>query len=637
MADILNVGTSALLSLQRAINTTGHNIANVNTDGYSRQRVNFDTLPPQLNGGSYIGSGTTIGSIERVYNEYLVSEVRTRTSTQAGFETFHQLTSRMDELLADPALGLAPAMDNFFAALQGVADNPGSLPERQVLLGEAQILADRFHYLDSNFRDLGAQVNARIETSVTDINSLARNIADLNQQIVRAVGASGGAAPNDLLDSRDQLINQLSERIGIATTVQSDGSINVMVGNGQPLVVGFTANQLQTFNDPLDGTRTLIGVSTPAGINDIGRFLSGGELGAVLDFRDQVLDPSVNQLGLLATGMSSTFNAQHQLGQDLDGNPGGDFFQPLSAATAISPGNTGAGSITVNISDATALTGDDYSLRYDGSQFVLTNLSTQATQTGAGPFVVDGLTISPGGAPDPGDSFLIQPTSQAASLFSLALKHPDQVAAAAPLRTQTLLNNSGNADIEGPTVTDTASLPLAGPVTLTFNPDALGAGVPGFDVTGIAGGPLAYDPATEGNGKSFALAGFEFTIAGVPGDTDSFVVENNIGGSGDNRNALALAGMQNARQLLGGDASYQDVYGNLVADIGVQTRQAENGANAEKAMLDQAISARDSVSGVNLDEEAADLIRFQQAYQAAAQVIAVADEVFQTLLNATRR
>ncbi|MCB1679421.1 MAG: flagellar hook-associated protein FlgK [Halioglobus sp.] len=631
------MGTSGLLSLQRAINTTGHNIANVNTEGYSRQRVNFDTRAPQLHGSHYMGTGVATDSVQRVYNQYLAGEVRERTSSQAGFETFHQLSSRLDNLLADPAVGLAPALDNFFGALQGVSNNPGSLPEREALLGEAQVLADRFHYLDGNFSDLGAQINARIDSAVLDINALARGIADLNQQVVSATATSGGQPPNDLLDARDQLIDQLSARIGIATTTEANGAVNVMIGNGQSLVVGFTSSQLQTFTDPLDSNRILVGGDGPGGITDLARFLGGGELGAVLDFRQQVLDPARNQLGLLATGMAASFNAQHALGVDLAGAAGGAFFAPLSAATSAYRGNSGASSVSVAISDPLALTGDDYSLRYDGAQYVLTNLGTNATQSGAGPFIVDGLTVSTAGAPVSGDGFLIQPTAQGAAQFNVALHRPQDIAAAAPLRSQALLGNSGSAALDSLVVSDASGLPLAGPVTLSFDPDALGPGVPGFTVAGMAGGPLAYDPATDSAGVPFSLGGFDFTLSGVPGDGDSLIVENNSGGSGDNRNALALAALQDARQLLGGSASYQDVYGALVADVGVKTRQAESSAGTEKALLQQAVAAREGVSGVNLDEEAANLMRFQQAYQAAAQVIAVADEVFQTLLNATRR
>lgn len=638
MADILNVGTSALLSLQRAITTTGHNIANVNTEGYSRQRVNLETLIPQLSGGSYIGSGVATESIERIYDQFLTSEVRNRTTSQSGFEAFANLSSRLDSLLADPEVGLAPTLEGFFGAMQDVSNNPGSLPEREVLLGEAQVLADRFHYLDSNFRSLEGELNVRIETSVSDINSLARSIAELNEQVVRATAAGGGAPPNDLLDSRDQLITELSEKIGVTTVAQSDGSINVMVGNGQALVVGFSAQQLQTFDNPYDGTQTLVGIAGPSGsVTDLGRFLDGGELGAALDFREQVLDPARNQLGLVAMGLTATFNEQHQLGVDLNGQPGGDFFLPLEATFTANPNNSGTSSIGVAISDAGALTGDDYSLRYDSGQWTLTNTSTNASQTGAGPFSVDGLTVTTAGVPVNGDAFLIQPTRQGATLFEVALNRAEDFAGASPLRSQEVLTNIGSADIDGLTVNDASALPLASQVTLTFNPDALGAGIPGFDVTGIAGGPLAYDPTTESNGKSFALGGFEFSVSGDPQAGDELIIENNQNGSGDNRNALALAGLQTSNLLHGGTASYQDAYGGLVAGVAVKTRQAQAGANTEQVLLNQSTAARDSVSGVNLDEEAANLIRYQQAYQAAAQVISVADEMFQVLLNATRR
>ncbi len=638
MADILNIGTSALLSLQQAINTTGHNIANVNTDGYSRQRVDLDTLTPQLSGGNYVGSGVTVDSVQRIYDQFLVSEVRSRTSSASGYDTLYSLSSRLDGLLGDSAVGLAPALGEFFSAMQDVANNPGSLPERQVLLGQAQVLADRFHYLDSNLRSIGEEINARIEGSVGEINTLATNIASLNDQIVSATARAGGSPPNDLLDARDQQINQLAELIGVNTVAQSDGAINVMIGNGQALVVGSHAEAFQTFNDPYDSTQTLVGITGPGGnVFDITRFLSGGGLGAALDFREQVLDPAINQLGVVAVGLSSTFNQQHQLGIDLEGDAGGDFFTPLTAVVSQSPNNTGSSVVNATIADATLLSGDDYRLRYDGSQWALSNLSSGVIQTGAGPFVVDGLTISVSGLPANGDSFLIQPTRQAASQFDVALTRAEDFAAASPLRGQEVLSNVGSADISGLVVTDAAALPLATDVTLTFNSDAFGVGIPGFDVVGIAGGPLAYDPVAESAGKTFSLGGFEFTLSGVPRAGDELVIENNANGTGDNSNALMMASLQNNKQLYGGTSSYQEAYANIVADVAVKTRQAESSLSTEQVLLGQAVSARESVSGVNLDEEAANLIRFQQAYQAAAQIIAVSDQLFQTLLNATSR
>jgi len=638
VAGFLNIGSSALLSLQRAITTTGNNIANVNTEGYNRQRVDFETRPSQLFGSNYIGTGVTAGNVQRFYDQFLVSEVRDRTSSFSGFEIFHQLSTRLDSLLANPSVGLSSSIDNFFAALQNAANNPGSLPERQVLLGEAQALADRFHYLDSNFSSVNDEINARVESSVDNINALAGNIADLNEQVARATARAGGQPPNDLLDARDQLIERLSKIVSVTTVEQSNGALNVIIGKGQPLVVGFTHTQLQTLADPFDSTQKIVGVTGFNGvISDLGRFLKGGELGAVLDFREHVLDPARNKLGLVATGLAATFNDQHRLGLDLNGQPGIDFFKPLEAVLATHSNNTGSASVNASISNAGDLTGDDYSLRFDGGLWSLTNLSSGVVQTGAGPFTLDGLTITVGGAPANGDAFLIQPTLQGAKLFEVALNRPEGFAAAAPLRPQSALNNTGTASLDGLLVSDASSLPLPGQVTLTFDPDALGPGVPGFNVAGIAGGPLAYDAATEANGKTFVLGGFEFVVSGNPQSGDEFSIQNNSGGSGDNRNILALTELQTARELIGGTASYQDTYGRLVAELAVKTRQAESGVSTERVLLAQAVSSRSSVSGVNLDEEAANLIRFQQAYQAAAQIISVANDLFQTLLNATRR
>ena len=636
MANIFNIGTSALLSLQQSINTTGQNIANVNTDGYSRQRADFDTLPPQLSGGNYIGSGVTVDSIERIYDQFLVSEVRTRTSSQSGFDTLYQLSSRLDGMLGNDNAGLAPVLGEFFSAVQDVANNPGSLPERQVLLGQAEALADRFHYLDSNLRSLNSEVNARIEGTVGEINSLAASIASLNKQIVSATGQSGGTVPNDLLDKRDQQLSQLAKYVGVTTVTQSDGAINVMIGKGQALVVGGNAESFQTVSNPFDSTQTMIGISGAGGnVSDITRFLSGGSLGAVLDFREGVLNPAANQLGLIAVGLTSTFNEQHQLGIDLDGNSGGDFFQPLTATSTEHPANTGSASVSATITDATALTGDDYNLRFDGSQWVLTNLTNNSSQSGTGPFSVGGLTIGAAGIPASGDSFLIQPTRLAVGQFAVALSRPEDFAAASPLRAQQVLSNQGSADIAGFSVSDTSGLPLAGTVTLTFNPDALGGAR--FRYVGMAGGPLAYNPATESAGKSFSLAGFEFSIDGVPQAGDELVIENNTNGTGDNGNVLNLASLQISRELMNGTVSYQEAYASTVADVAVKTRQAEKALGTEQVLLDQSVAARESVSGVNLDEEAANLIRYQQAYQAAAQIIAVADELFQTLLSSVRR
>lgn len=638
MADLLNIGSSALLSLQRAISTTGHNIANANTEGFSRQRVNLETQPPEFAGGNFVGNGVTVDSVERFYDQFLSAGVRERTSAQGRSNTLEDFTSRLDGLLADPATGLAPVIERFFGAMQDVASNPASLPERQALLGEAQVLADRFHGLDSQFRNLEAELNGRIGAAVADINGLSENIASLNGQISRATARSQGNPPNDLLDQRDQLVRELAQRIDVTVVEEASGSVNVMIGNGQPLVVGNTAQSIQAGASALDSSRLIVGVANPSGsVTDLGRFLRGGELGGVLEFREQVLDPARSRLGLVATGITTAVNDQHRLGMDLQGLAGGDFFTPPQAAVGAFPSNSGLASVNVSIDDAAALTGDEYNLRFDGGLWTLTNRSTGSTQTGAGAFNVDGLQINVAGTPSNGDAFIIQPTRQNAASFGLALNDPRGIAAASPLRADAGLGNAGDTSIDGPVVADTAGLPLPGPVTLSFDPDALGPGAPGFNVAGMAGGPLAYDPASEADGKSFTLGGFEFTVNGTPQAGDTLTIVNNTNGAGDNRNALALAALQTSNTMFGGSASFQDAYGNMVAEIGVQARQAQSNSRTDGVLLEQAVADRESVAGVNLDEEAANLIRFQQSYQAAAQVISVADQLFQTLLAATGR
>lgn len=638
MADILNIGTSALLSLQRAISTTGHNIANVNTEGFSRQRVEFAALEAQRSGAGFLGSGVTIAAITRSYDQFLNADVIARNSSATGATALGDLSGRVDSILADPDTGLAPVLDEFFASVQDVASNPGSLPERQVLLGQAEVLADRFQYLNDRFESLDRESNSRINNSVAEINSLTTAIADLNDRIVSENNGSGGQQANDLLDARDRLVNDLSKIIGVTTVDQGDGAINVLVGSGQALVVGNSVTQLATFTDPFDASRLNVGIGGLGTQTDIGRFLSGGELGAALEFRGGVLDGARNELDLIATGLAATFNEQQRLGLDLNGNFGGDFFRPQVPTVSQSVSNTGSGAVTAAITNPTGLTGDEYRLSFDGAAYTLTNTTTNTSTTGPGPaFTVDGVEFTVAGAPAAGDEFLISPIAQAASLFEVAIGDPRAFAAAGPVRSSTSLANAGTGALSELAVSSVSSLPLGGSVVLTFNPDALGAGVPGYDVSGIAGGPIAYDPATDGNGIDVTLGDISFTLSGIPEDGDSFALDNNVDGSGDNRNALALAALQTELTLNGGTASYQDAYASLLADVAVSTRQANSLASTETALLEQSRAALSSAQGVNLDEEAANLLRYQQAYQAAAQVIAVADEIFQTLLNATRR
>lgn len=636
MADVFNIGSSALLALQRAISVTGNNIANVNTDGFSRQRAEFAALPAQRVAAGFIGSGVTVAGITRSFDEFLAGDVRDRSARAGAQRTFADLSARISALFSNAKTGLAPAIDNFFAAVQDVANNPGSAPERRVLLGKGRVLADRFVHLDARLRDVAGETNGRIEAAVRDINSLAHELGRLNDRIVRASAA--GSAPNDLLDARDQALNRLSEIVDVGVVRQSNGAVNVFIGNGQSLLTGSAVTELSAFRNPDNPAEMNVGISGLAESDSVERFLRGGELGGALSFRREVLDKARGQLGLIAAGLSRRVNDRHRLGLDLDGNPGQDFFTAAAPAIGANRNNTGAAVVSGRIDDLAALTADRYTLAFDGANYTLTNKTSGVSQTGRGPnFRVDGVAISVSGAPAAGDSFVIAPTENAARSIRVAIDDPREIAAASPLRSSPSADNTGTAKLSELTVNGRSGLPLPAVLTLSFDPDALGAGRPGFRVAGLPGDPIAYNPATDARGITATRGDFSFRLSGKPAAGDRFTIQNNVDGRGDNRNALALARVQRDAVLAGGKATLKETYASLLADVATRSGQARRAADTEKALLARSQAALNSVQGVNLEEEAANLLRFQQSYQAAAQVIAVADKVFQALLGATAR
>lgn len=639
MPDLLRVAASSLQSWQQALNTTGHNIANANTEGYSRQTVNFDTLEARGYGFGFIGQGAKIANVQRSHNSFLTSQVQSFTSSTSRYETFTEFSARIDDLLSSSENNMNSALQRFFNATSDVAANPASLPERQVLMGEASNLVDRQRSYNLLLQDLNANVNSRIRAAVTEVNALADSIGAINKQITSAISSSNGALPNDLMDQRDRLVGQLSQKIGVTTVEQDDGALNILVGTGQALVVGSQITHLDTRFNATDSTRLEVVVPGQLGRNDTSQFVSGGELQGLLDFRSRVLHPAQDQLGLIALGVTETVNAQHRVGLDLNGAMGTNFFNTGAIGVSANTLNAGSAAPSVTLNDVSQLRASDYLVNYDGAQWTLTRRSDNTSVSGAGPLVLDGMSVDvSAGVPVAGDSFVVNPARNAGSTFSLGITNARSIAAAAPVSVNSTLANSGNATVSGVTISPSHTLPLAGPITLTFSPDALGVGIPGFVVTGGPGGTLAYDPATESAGKTFNFAGLgiSFTAAATPQSGDSFTLANNTSATGDNRNMMALSDLQFKNSLNGGQASFQEYYGSMVAQAGVVANQAKENLSIESSLMQQAVSYKDSVSGVNLDEEAANLLRYQQAYQASAQMVKIADELFQTLINSIR-
>ena len=623
MSDPLSIGYSALESLQKAISITGNNIANVNTEGYSRQIASFDEQP---------GYGVKISGVERNYDFYLSREVQERTAGQFGATTTSDLASRLNTLLTDPATSAAGVLDNFFSAVQDVANNPSTLPERQVLLGEAQTLTDRFQFIDGRIQALSSEINLRMGTVVSEINGLTANIATLNDKIATSLQRTGQAAP-DLLDERDRALSGLSKLVGYNIRENEDGSFDVTMGGGQGLVSQFTAHPLTTFVSTTNPNA--MAVAGKAANSDISAQITGGELGGLLDFRTNSLDPAQAQLGLIATTISAGFNAQQALGLDMNGVAGTALFSSTTPAVTVASANTGSAVITATIEDASALTGDRYGLAYDGANWSLQNLTTLTGEAVNPPATVHGFKITiASGAAAAGDSYLIDLVGSGASTFSVAMTDPEKIAAALPVRSSESLANRGDGALTNMTVTSTAvapTLPLANPLTLTFN-----TAQNRYDVTGGATTNLAYNPSNDAAGVSRTIGGLTFTLSGTPTNGDVITIANNTSASGDNRNMLLMVGLETNKSVEG-KRTYSDEYGSLVTNVAVKARKAQSAADAEQVLLQQATTARDNLQGVNLEEEAIQLMRYQQALQAAAQLVSIADTVFQAMLTATQR
>jgi flagellar hook-associated protein 1 FlgK len=621
MTDLLSTGISGLLASQLALNTTGHNISNVNTAGYSRQDVLLGAANADLTSRAWIGTGVNVEGVRRLYDLFLTNQVRDATGAQSRLSTFSELASRVENTLSDPAAGLQPAMDKFFGALGDLAAQPADMPTRQAVLGQANAMTSRLHGLSSQLSSLDHEADQRIGSEVGQINTLSQGIANLNAQIQRA----GTRPPNDLLDKRDELVRQLSTHVGIRVTPQDGNMINVTTGNGQGLVLGSRAQALKTVANAFDPSRHDVATADGSVITSQ---ISGGALGGVLDFRRDMLDPARNALGRTAVALADAMNTQNHDGMDLNGALGGDLFTTTTPTVHANRNNGGSATVSATFGDVSALTTSDYTMRYDGSAWSLTRgdgtaVPMTGTGTPADPFVADGLQFQVAGAASAGDSFLIQPTANAAAGTNVAITDPRLIAAASPVAASAAGSNTGSGAIGALSVTDATNPNLLQPVAITFTAANT------YQINGS--GSFTYAP-----GSPIVANGWSLDLSGAPQPGDTFRVGPNTAGAGDNTNALALAAIADKAVLDGGNSTLTDAYAQLVSGVGVDAQQAASGLDLQTALLNQSIASQQSVSGVNLDEEAANLVRYQQSYQAAAQVISVAGTLFDTMLSAVR-
>jgi len=623
---LLSTGTSALIAFQRALNTTGHNVANAKTEGYSRQRVSFVTQDSSRYPFGQIGNGTRIEDIRRVSDQLITSRLLDSSGELARLGQLSALAGRIDSLFSDKATNVAGLWSSFFDAANALAANASSTPERQQFLDGANALATRFRELDGQLGKMERESNEKLAASVDEINHLGQEIARLNG----VIGSNSANADPDILDRRDQLAMQLAGQIGGSIIEQDDGQLNVATAGGQCLVVGTTASTLVTAPDPYRTDRLHLALRTPGGdvaMDDAGL---GGHIAGIFEFRRTVLDATRADLGRLAIGLADAINSTHTQGMDLHGQLGQDLFKYAPPHVAAQRTNSGDAVFSARYGALDALDGQEMQLRFDGNEWSAwrTDTGARVALAGAGtdadPLIINGIELTVNGQAQRGDSFLLQPTSGVAGSLSVAISDPAQIAAAKPVKAGVGISNVGSATVAGIEVTDIHHPELLTPATIEF--------VSENKCTINGEGPFLF---TEG--QPIIANGWSITLDGVPKVGDSFNVSATGANSSDNANAIKLAAAEHLKLLGGGTLSLNGALAGLTTQVGSAAREADAAMKAQTMIHGQAQAARDSVSGVNLDEEYADVLRLQQAYQAAAQLISTADTLFQTVLNTVRR
>ncbi|WP_028633484.1 flagellar hook-associated protein FlgK [Pseudomonas parafulva] len=679
MSSLISIGLSGLSASQAALSVTSNNIANAATSGYSRQQAMQQAGPSQYIGAGFLGSGTTLADVRRVYSAYLDNQLQTATSLQADSAAFQDQITSVDKLLADRDTGISSVLTAFFSALQTASAKPGDVASRQLLLTQAQTLSNRFNAVSTQLTQQNEVINSQLDTLAGQVNKLTTSIAEYNKQIVAATAT--GSTPNNLLDARSEAVRQLNGLVGV-TVQEREGNYDVILGSGQSLVTGGKANPLSVQPGVADKSQATLRINYESFSSDVTSVATGGTIGGLLRYRQDVLTPSMNELGRVALVVTDSINSQLGQGLDANGQFGSSLFTSINSASAIaqrslasSNNSAGSGNLDVTIANSGAVSTYDYEVKFtSANQYSVrrsdgTSMGSFDLNADPAP-VIDGFSLSlKGGALAAGDSFKVIPTRSAAGAINTVLTDANKLAFAGPVSATTGSGNSGTGTITQPTlgqplniyggadnalvqqairdsmpvrvVMDTASGGSQGYKVFDAKGTQIGTGtvVPGQDNKLSISVPMrdgAGNPIVDGSGnpRTFAL---ETTVGGSPAANDSFTLSFNADGKADNRNATALLGLQTKSTVntgSGGGTSFTSAYASLVERVGAKASQATIDTTATQAVLKSASESRSAVSGVNLDDEAASLVKFQHYYTASSQIIKAAQETFSTLINA---
>ena len=681
MSGILNIGTRALQANQVALQTAGNNIANVNTPGYSRQSVVLQTSQGQYTGGGYIGKGVDVLTIQRNFNAFLTRQSAVAGSTAAADTARSDKLGQLESIFGGGSSGLGAGVNDMLNSFSDVASAPSDLTARTVVLTRVDETAARMRAASQSLDDLQAGVTQELTQKVSVINDLTQSIAKANEQIARAQGS--GQSPNDLLDQRDQLVRDLNQYVQTTSIAANDGTVGIFIGGSQPLVLGTTVSKLtiapDEFNDPLRSklTMTRAGQVTTLDENTLG----GGQVSGLLRFQNTDLAEGRNLLGRLTMTVSTAMNNQHALGLDLDGNPGGNLFTPTTftnknilAPVAPATVNSAGASLSMSISDTSLFAASDYEVNFSGATSgVVTRLSdktaTAFTINVTGDYLfhnpitnandltaLDGLAMNSPTSPVAGDRFLLKPFSTSASNISSVFSSPRSLAVASPVAGQMGSANTGSLQqVSVLARNNPPTFPILDPVTGSKGVKLTFTGAGGYtrsdeipaNTTTYAYTPgqaieanLPAIPLTSPPTYALPLTDWSVTLQGIPKAGDTFTVRAlNTSSIADLKlnagNASAMMGLRDAKLIDGGALS--DGYAGLMAQIGIRTQSANFAAKISGSIASNLEKDRTGVSGVNLDEEAAKLLQYQQAYQASAKMIQIAQGIFDTLIQTLGR
>lgn len=644
MSGLLSVGTRALQANQVMLQTAGNNIANVNTPGYSRQSAVLQTTTGQFTGGGYIGKGVDIQTIQRNFSAFLTRQSALASATGAADSSRADKLKQLEGLFPGGTAGLGATINDMLNAFSDVANAPTDLTARTVALTRVDEAAKRMRSASQNLDDLQSGVAQELGQKVSNINSLAQSIAEINDKIARTQGS--GQPPNDLLDQRDQLVRDLNQYVQTSSITASDGTVGIFLAGSQALVLGSTVSPVSIVKDDFgDPLKSKLAISRGGQVITLDEnALGGGEVAGLLRFQNNDLVEGRNLLGRLTLAISTSMNNQHQLGLDLDGNAGGNLFTPtvFGAGNILKPSapatlNTGTASLALSISDVTQFVASDYEMNFTSATAGTMTRRSDGVVTAftSVPVTIDGLNLSiPSGSANPGDRFLLKPFSTTASNISAEFSAPRALAVASPVAGSLGTGNTGSMQLSSLLA---RSNPVAlTPVVLTFTgansytrSDEIPANATTFTYTSgqvIEGTTPATNP----------LSQWSLTLQGVPKAGDTFTVQQqpaafrNLNAG----NASAMTGLRDVAMFDG--SALSDGYASLISQIGIRTQSANYSAEVSSSIAANLERDRTGVSGVNLDEEAAKLLQYQQAYQASAKMMQIAQGIFDTLIQTLR-